>query len=377
MDRDSSLTFDLQRDWESTSQHLLLNPRLEANELAVQKQLFEKYSLSLASHLWINSSGSSSQNNESLKLIALSKQALLASAKSVNFHLAVAKQDVWLNCLPVFHVGGLGIFARAFLSQSRVVQWSERWDPAHFCKILEEENVTLTSLVPTQVYDLVKLKKKSPLALRAVVVGGAALDSRLHEQARLLGWPLLPSYGMTETCSQVATAELASLQSSHKPEQLKILSHAKIDISEKGVIQVAGDSLLSGYAQQKKGQDIWTPHAQNQYYLTADYGKVEGSFLSVLGREQEYIKILGEGVSILKLESRLRELFAINELIVVAIADERAGYKLQIQYQSSSVKDLDLQVWNSQCNPVERIASAHRVSQLPKTELGKWLRRPI
>ena len=42
------------------------------------------------------------------------------------------------------------------------------------------------------------------------MTGGGALDPSLYKQARDLGWPLLPSYGLTECGSQVATASLSS-----------------------------------------------------------------------------------------------------------------------------------------------------------------------
>ncbi|MGI9239804.1 MAG: AMP-binding protein, partial [Verrucomicrobiales bacterium] len=49
-----------------------------------------------------------------------SRAGLLASARAVNAHLDARTEDVWLCALPVFHVGGFGVYARAYCSGSMV-----------------------------------------------------------------------------------------------------------------------------------------------------------------------------------------------------------------------------------------------------------------
>src|SRR5207253_1068669 len=94
--------------------------------------------------------------------------------------------------------------------RSKVVKGGE-WNPARTVKKWKDRKVTLTSLVPTQVFDLVSANLTAPKNLRAAVIGGGALDPSLYLKARELGWALLPSYGLTECASQVATASLDSL----------------------------------------------------------------------------------------------------------------------------------------------------------------------
>ncbi|HET8773411.1 MAG TPA: AMP-binding protein, partial [Thermoanaerobaculia bacterium] len=120
-------------DWLSADSHVLLNPRMPEEE----RRRLESLVVDLPGHVWLSTSGTTG----ALKLTALSKRALLASAAAVNRHLQSDDRDVWLCVLPTFHVGGLGIYARAFLSGARVV--TSGW-----------EGVTLASLVPAQVSDL-------------------------------------------------------------------------------------------------------------------------------------------------------------------------------------------------------------------------------
>jgi O-succinylbenzoic acid--CoA ligase len=368
----SSLPFDLYKSWLSQDSHLLLNPRLDAIENEMQNRLFKKFSPDLQAHVWLNSSGSSKSENESLKLIALSKKAILASAASVNQHLQVTKRDSWLCALPVFHVGGLGIYARAFLSATSVSTLQE-WSPHSFLQVILSDQITLSSLVPTQVYDLVSAGLRAPSSLRAVVVGGAALDEKLFLEARQLGWPLLISYGMTETASQIATASLHSLNELGMPDSVAVLSHAQISVSAEGYLEVHGSSLMTGSAQIKNGVEHWQPSGAK--FLTSDRGELKDGKLKFLGRDSEFIKILGEGVNLQSLESRLRELYQHRNLVVLAKPDPRRGFQLFALVESmasaESLNSSDLQQWNQRCLPFERLEKIVLVPKFPRSVLGK------
>jgi O-succinylbenzoic acid--CoA ligase len=84
------------------------------------------------------------------------------------------------------------------------------------------EGVTLASLVPAQVSDIVRDHIRRRCHYAPLWSAGAVRGAL--QWARALGWPLLPSYGMTECCSQVATAKLES-------RDLVLLDHieARID----------------------------------------------------------------------------------------------------------------------------------------------------
>ena len=135
---------------------LLLNPRLPQSDLDFLNQLYLQLPR-LKNHLWIASSGTTAQEVKDLKLIALSREALRVSAQAVNQHLILTSKDSWGQCLPLYHVGGLGVEFRAQLTQSTVVKLmqDDKWDPHFFSEAILKYGVTTTSLVPTQVFDLV------------------------------------------------------------------------------------------------------------------------------------------------------------------------------------------------------------------------------
>src|ERR1700685_3894693 len=113
-----STSFEPQKiQWDDPETYVLINPKIPAGESEQIKNGLTHFA-PLVGHFWLATSGSSGH----LKWVALSKAAVLASATSVNRHLESSSKDVWLHALPDFHVGGLGIWARAHLSGAKVVK---------------------------------------------------------------------------------------------------------------------------------------------------------------------------------------------------------------------------------------------------------------
>jgi len=338
-------------DFASDETHLLLNPRLPREERERLERLYAA-APALRSHVWLSTSGTTG----SLKLVALSKQAILASAAAVNRHLDSSSHDVWCCVLPTFHVGGLGIHARAFLSGARVV--SAQWDPQAFVR---DERMTLASLVPAQVRDLLGIRP--PAALRAIVVGGGALSPELYEQARAGGWPVLPSYGMTETASQVATAKLDG-------PDLALLDHVEARSEPDGRLAFRGESLLTGYATETGFED---PKLDG-WFITPDLGRIGGNTLRITGRSGDFIKIGGESVDLTRLDRVLAEIA--TDAAIVPARDERLGHVIHLAAASADADSI-VSAFNERVLPFERIRAVHQVDEIPRTELGKLRRTEL
>jgi O-succinylbenzoic acid--CoA ligase len=172
-------TNQMKVDWESVNSTLLCNPTYSQTDQNRFKQILKQSSF-LPAHVWLSTSGSTLS-----KWVGLSKEALLISAQAVNQHLESHSKDCWINCLPDFHVGGLSIWARAYLSGASVLDFksecSIKWCENKFYDYVLEKRGTLTSLVPAQVYDLVKLGKTAPSSLRAILVGGGMLLESIYQ----------------------------------------------------------------------------------------------------------------------------------------------------------------------------------------------------
>lgn len=366
---------------------LRLNPRLpEAQHNLFTRAWREHVDGRFRGQVGIVTSGSSGEGAG--RLIALSETALKESAAAVNEHLRATASDVWMKTLPGFHVGGLGILVRASLSGARVVESTlERWRAEEFFRELEDSSATLLSLVPTQLFDLVMLKKRAPSRLRAVVIGGGRLVPDLYHEARGLGWPVLPSYGLTECCSQVATASLDSLEWVPKDvPRLRPLRHVRVRISSEGAIEISSSALLAGQIMFSADGRSWFADPKrvepdgDTWFQTEDRGRLGLSGdLVVEGRTVDFVKIGGEGVVISRLEERFEKLKLIRgigfDAALLAADDPRLGARIVLITTGSEVETAALvEAFNRDVMPYEKIRGVHQVARIPRSALGKLLR---
>ncbi len=360
-------------DFESTRSHFFHNPRLSDGDLKILATLKLP---ELPAHIWLTSSGTT-QTSE-IKLLALSKKAFLIAADSSNRHLQVTSQDIWYKNLPDFHVGGLSILARAHLSKTKVVDdyaAGAKWEPQEFLKRITEVGATLISLVPTQIYDLVQAKVKSPSSVRAVLVGGGSLSPEHFVRGRELGWPLLPTYGMTEVCSQIATARLESLKRNKFPEAI-VLDHVETRTGSEGLLELKSESLFTclGFAG-SKGLRVDDPKVDG-WYRTSDRVDLDISCelagrktLRFLGRVSDLVKVNGELVSLSKLQVQLNR----EDSAVFAKDDERSGARVCVATTSKEFRKYESAIidLNQSVAPFERVLGVYFVDELPRTPLGK------
>jgi len=374
-------------DWTSDAAVLFLNPRLPRSERTRLERMVDRLP-GLRAHVWLATSGASGP----VKLVALGREALLASAAAVNRNLESTARDVWLNVLPLFHVGGLGILARAHLTGAKVAGdhdadgFPAPWSARSFVARVEESGATLSALVPAQVHDLVGEGLRAPGSLRAVVVGGGALAESVHARARALAWPLLPSYGATECASQIATASLASLEDRGFPP-LRLLPHVEARTTEDGFLRIRSPALFTGYGISPDPHDPNDPESatlvdprEDGWWITEDRGSVHDDVLSVEGRSGDFVKIGGESVRVPALEAVLEALRAEQsfpgDAALLAVPDERLGRVIVLIHAGASEEAAAVlhAAYNERVAPFERARRLHRLPRLPRTPLGKLIR---
>ncbi len=382
---------------------VLINPRLQKEEQEILQHLAHAFPQK-EEGVWVASSGSSRKSGESFKLCFLSEKALFLSAQAVNQHLQSEKasHDIWMRALPRFHVGGLAIEYRAKLAEAQLIEMNSiNWNPIVFVNALKQNKVTLSSLVPTQIHDLVNERLSPPASLRAVVVGGAELAPHLHLAASHLGWPLLPSFGLTECGSQVATAPMSSLSTgsainnNSQEARLKVLDHCQVRIGKDQLLEIKSDSLFSGYVQRVSGEDHWIPR-QEPWWKTSDQAIINWldghSYLTPLGRGSEFVKINGEGIHLQKRREELRRVVGLlnipktaidqpvlslleEEIVILDLPHERTGNQLVLVgskiIPEETLKRIQLHYNETVSNSLEKAAFIISIPEIPRTELGK------
>jgi O-succinylbenzoic acid--CoA ligase len=363
--------------WDSAENAVLLNPRHQDEAPALGSELRDSLGREgIKGHVVFATSGSSGD----AKFACLSKSALLESASMVNHHLRAGDEDTWLCALPVFHVGGFGICARAHLANGKLRVIESPWDAQAFADSAEEIGATMSSLVPTQVFDLVKARVVCPKNLRAVVVGGGALDTDLRSQALALGWPILESFGMTEAGSQIATRDLESMRSISL--RLPILPGWSVRQNDDGLLEIRGRGLFSAYLVRGDDQEFeWNqPFDDDGWFGTSDrvaLTEVDGnSWIEPMGRHDLVVKIRGENVDVARVQ---RDIDPTERLIVVvAVPDSRTGFRLVgvVESGSRNVASATSRLvrHHAVAAPCEKVSLWAEVDSVPRSGLGKPLR---
>lgn len=356
--------------WTSNANHVAVNPHRCADSAGLEKFAADQ---GLEKMCFFQTSGSEG----SPKWVGLQKEAFLISGQVVNEHFKITNADRWLIALPVHHVGGFAIHARAHLSGSGLVEDCSRWQPDAFVETCRREGVTLVSLVPTQVHDLVRNRLYAPPDLRVAIIGGGALPTELTAAARALGWPIFQTYGMTEAASQIATQSYAGRDLASDDLVLDVLPHWQVRTETDGRLVLRGASLANGYAfQSDKG--IWSWQPIGDELVTRDIISLSTcggrQLLRFVGRESGFVKILGELIHIAPLQVRMDSLSLAHGIalppVIVSVPEPRMGSRLLLVTECKAGADL-LEPFNASTESLCQLSEVIQIPNIPRTSLGK------
>jgi O-succinylbenzoic acid--CoA ligase len=244
------------------------------------------------------------------KLVELSRRAFLALARADAERVPPLTTDRALLCLPLSHVGGLSVLIRSLLARRACVVFGAHGRgllsaTTELAQAIVSERITLLSLVPPVLARLLRDDASfgRNTALRALLLGGQACSPELFGAARERGLPVLTSYGLTETCSQVSTLAFpppAQARSKNGVVSAGLpLSHVETRV-RRGLIEVRGPTLFTRY--------VGAPSAlgDDGFFNTGDRGELDPELgLFVFGRDNELIISGGENVDPTEVEHAL------------------------------------------------------------------------
>ncbi len=319
------------------------------------------------------------------KGVLLTQRALNCNAaNSIDMH-ELRADDVILNTLPLFHVGGLNNLTTPALKTGCTVVLHPKFDADLTFDAIEREGITLTVLVPAQL-DMMMAHPRWAGAdfssLRMITTGSTIVPRHVIHAVHAKGVPLVQVNGSTETCPIAACLKAADAMrkvgSTGKAAagcRLRIVDSQGADVKPgaTGEILVQGDNVMSGYW---KAPQATAAVLVDGWYHTGDMGHHdEEGYLYVDGRSKEMIISGGENIYPAEIENLLIESPDIAEASVIGRPDARWGEivvavvvpKANHMISSEQVlKLLEGRIARFK-HPKEVVV----VKQLPKTALGK------
>ena len=308
----------------------------------------------------------------------------IGSALNLGHH----HHDRWLACLPLFHIGGLSILFRSVIyGITAVVQ--PRFDPAAVNRAIDDDGVTIVSVVSAMLQRMLdeRADRAYPSTLRCVLLGGGPAPRPLLEACARRNVPVVQTYGLTETTSQVATLAptdaLRKLGSAGKPllpTELRIERDRTIAApGEVGEIIVRGPTVSPGYVNRP---DATAAAVRDGWLHTGDLGYLDAEgFLYVVDRRDDLIISGGENVYPAEVEAVLLAHPAVEEAGVIGVPDARWGQIVAavVKVRPSTPPTADeLREFCRQRLAGYKVPTDLRfVDALPRNATGKLLRREL
>ncbi|MFN2616528.1 MAG: AMP-binding protein, partial [Thermoleophilaceae bacterium] len=272
-------------------------------------------------------------------------------------NLGVDPADRWLCPLPLHHVGGLAVLLRSAIYATTALV-HERFDAGGAKDCLEAGEATLASLVPTMLARLREDGLAGAPRLRAILLGGGPAPRELVDWAEAAGLPVRLTYGMTETASQVATADPGERAGTPLPG-------VELRIGPRGEILVRGPMVAPG----APSGDGWLH--------TGDRGRLdEAGKLHVDGRLGNVIVTGGENVAAEEVEEALLAHPAVDDAAVVGLPDPEWGEAVSAFVVLGRPASADeLIAWcRERLAPHKLPKRVEQVPGLPRSPAGKLLR---
>jgi o-succinylbenzoate---CoA ligase len=309
----------------------------------------------------------------------------LASAEAAADRLGAVVAQRWLACMPLFHVGGLSMLMRS-VRFGGPVRLLPRFDAAEVSGILDAGDIAAVSLVPTMMSRLLARRegRAAPPGLRVLLLGGAAAAPELLTRALAAGYPVCPTYGLTESCSQVATAAPPPVGATCASPMLPLRgTELRIDIDGRdappgtpGEIVVRGPTVMQGYLHDPQS----TARALREGWLyTGDIGCLDSEGgLRVLDRREDLIVSGGENVYPAEIEAVLLEHPAVDDAGVAGVPDADLGARVVAWVVAAPGAAPDVAALQHHC--CGRLAGFKRpreiryVEALPRNSAGKLQR---
>jgi len=313
----------------------------------------------LTPHILIPTGGTSGK----IRFAVHTWETLMASVEGFREYFEV--EPIHSFCvLPLYHVSGLMQFLRSFTTGGKLVVLPFKTLEAGDRSAINPEDFFL-SLVPTQLHRLLNGEGRRQEAehsnktslptpdsrlptphssiawlarFHTVLLGSAPAWSALLDRARAHHIRLAPTYGMTETASQIATLKPDDFLNG-QTNAGHVLPHAQITIRNSsgdilkadqiGNITIQAKSLAWGYFPPAPHSSLPTPRS----FQPDDLGYFDANgYLHIVGRQSDKIITGGENVFPAEVEAAIRSTGLVQDVCVIGINDHHWGQAITAVY---------------------------------------------
>jgi len=275
----------------------------------------------------------------------LSHGNVLCANMHIDYLCGLCPQDVHLNILPLFHVGGLFMATASFHAGALNLNMS-KFDAEQTVRLIAEKKASVLIEFPPILSSILEQHEKTGIDIRSLrAVAGLESPQTIEKYQEITGGKFYVLYGQTET-SCLATFGQYNDRPGSAGRVLPLAEVRLVDDYDRpvssgavGEITVKGPMVFKGY---------WNLPEDNAYtfregwHHTGDQGRFdEEGFLWYAGRkaEKELIKPGGENVYPAEVEKAILEHPAVAKAVVFGVPDPKwkEGIKAVCQLKEGEV----------------------------------------
>ncbi len=273
-----------------------------------------------------------------------------------------------------------------------------KFDALRYLQLAQSLRATHTMLVPVQYRRLMALPQFDDFdlsAFKAKFCTSAPFDAALKADV-LARWPggLIEFYGMTEgggTCILEAHTFPDKLHTVGRPapgSDIRLIDDDARELppgtGEAGEVVGHSPAMMSGYHGQpeKTREAEWFDATGKRFIRTGDVGRFDADgFLTLIDRKKDLIISGGFNVYPSDLEALLHTHPAVADAAVVGVPSPRWGetpVAFVVCRPGAAEDEAELLAWfNARTGKTQRLESLHLVSELPRSSIGKVLKREL
>ena len=254
------------------------------------------------------------------KAVSLTWGNICFASEASNRTLNRRGEGMWQAVLPLYHIGGFQVVVRSVLNGSPFVLY-RRFDAVRLLSDAAKKGATHVSVVDKMLQDMVAADKPETLArYSCILLGGGALNPQTLDRACRAGARVYASYGMTETSSQIAHAQVTASFTGG----LRLLPGYEAHIVDPGDdgfgrLAVKGPGLFGGYLNARAAYTV------DGFFLTGDTAALYGGKLFVKERTEDMFVSGGENVYPAEIKEKLLRVAGVSDAHVFGAPDARWG----------------------------------------------------
>ena len=314
----------------------------------------------------------------------LAQPAMRANAEMSHHAYAMTADDVVLNILPLFHVGGLNIQPLPALLLGGHVVIQGGFDPAAVLAAISAHRVTQITVVPTILGALLAHPAwpgANLASLRMIAIGSTDVPVALIEAVHERRIAVVQIYGATETSptaiyqtADIAFGTAGSIGRAGSACEIRIVGPdgQEMPTGEVGEIWVRGDNILTRYW---NNDEASAASITDGWFHTGDMARVDADGLYWFADRLKHVIISGgENIYPAELERVLSDFDGLAEFAIVGRDDARWGQVpvvVAVRTEDTVTAEDVLAHFSGSIASFKRPKDVVFVEALPRNALGK------